>query len=72
MLQEFYVKDLIETIETDDIYNIMNKRMCKNLETSDEPLGPPDICYLVREVQNKSFLGIKSKKVSKTGAYHYV
>ena len=27
MLQEFFVKDLAETIENDDIYNIMNKRM---------------------------------------------
>lgn len=52
----------------------MNKRMlyCKNLETSDEPIGPLDICYLVRESQSKNFLGIKSKKVSKSGAYHYV
>ena len=74
MLHEFYVKDLNETLETDDIYNIMNKRMfyCKNLETSDEPLGPPDICYLVRESQGKGFLGLKTKKITKTGAYHYV
>ena len=74
MLQEFYVKDVNETIETDDLYNIMNKRMyyCKNLETSDEPLGPPDICYLVKESQAKGFLGIKTKKITKTGAYHYV
>ena len=27
MLQEFFVKDLAETIENDDIYNIMNKRI---------------------------------------------
>ena len=34
MLQEFFVKDLAETIENDDIYNIMNKRMikCKTIE----------------------------------------
>ena len=67
MLQEFYVKDVNETIETDDLYNIMNKRMyyCKNLETSDEPLGPPDICYLVKESQAKGFLGIKTKKITR-------
>ena len=74
MLQEFFVKDLAETIENDDIYNIMNKRMfyCKNLENSSEPLGPPDICYLVRESQSKSFFGLKSKKITKIGCYHYI
>ena len=74
MLQEFYIKDLIETTENEDIYNIMNKRMfyCKNLENSSDPLGPPDICYLVKEIQSKGFFGLKTKKITKTGSYHYV
>ena len=74
MLQEFYIKDLIETTENEDIYNIMNKRMfyCKNLENSNEPLGPPDICYLVKEIQSKGFFGLKTKKITKTGSYHYI
>jgi hypothetical protein len=74
MLQEFYVNDIEEINETDEIYNIMNKRIlyCKNTNTADEPYGPPDICYVVKESQSKNFLGFGSKKVSKIGSYHYV
>ena len=74
MLQEFSINDLQETIEKDELYAIMNKRMtyCKNLCVNEYSAGPPDICYLVRETFTKGFLGIKGKKANKTGGYHYV
>ena len=74
MLQEFSINDLKETIEKDELYAIMNKRMtyCKNLCVNEYSAGPPDICYLVRETFTKGFLGIKGKKANKTGGYHYV
>lgn len=74
MLQEFYINDIEEITENDDLYGIMNKRIfyCKNVSSTDEPYGPPDICYLVKETQSKGFLGLGSKKVTKFGSYHYV
>jgi hypothetical protein len=74
MLQEFYINDIEEINETDEIYNVMNKRIlyCKNTNTAEEPYGPPDICYIVKESQSKNFLGFGSKKVNKLGSYHYV
>lgn len=74
MLQEFCINEIEEIIENDDLYGVMNKRIyyCKNMNSSDEPLGPPDICYLVKETQSKSFLGIGGKKVNKFGSFHYV
>ena len=39
---------------------------------SEEPYGPADICYLVKETQSKGFLGIGGKKVTKYGSYHHV
>jgi hypothetical protein len=74
MLQEFNVTDFEEINETEEIYNIMNKRIlyCKNTNTADEPHGPADICYIVKESQSKNFLGFGSKKISKVGSYHYV
>lgn len=74
MLQEFYTNEIEETAESDDLYGIMNKRIyyCKNMTGSEEPFGPPDICYLVKESQGKSFFGFGTKKVSKYGSYHYI
>src|SRR5690349_17698193 len=74
MLKEFHINEIIEKQESDDLYGIMNERIpyCKNVETSDEPFGPPDICYIVKESQSKGFLGIGGKKTTKVGAYHYV
>jgi hypothetical protein len=75
MLQEFYINELIETIETDEIYAIMNKRIlyCKDdFQLPSEPYGPNDICYLVKESYSKSFLGIGGKKTTKIGAYHFI
>lgn len=34
--------------------------------------GPPDICYLVKEIKPKGIFGLSSKKMIKFGAYHYV
>ena len=73
MLQDFYINDIIETIENDDeLYSIMNKRIlfCKNLKINKFNGGPPDICYMVRENQTKSFF--KAKHGNKYGAYHYI
>ncbi len=74
MIQEFYPSEIEEIIEGEELYKIMNKRISysKNLLNSDEPFGPPDICYLVKETQSKGFLGIGSKKVTKYGSYHFV
>lgn len=74
MLQDFYVNETKETVETDDLYSIMNKRItvCKNFQIGEYNSGPPDICYIVRETQMKGFLGIGGKKLPKVGAYHYV
>ncbi len=75
MLQEFYINDVEEISETnDEIYTIMNKRIlyCKSTNMPDEPFGPPDICYIVKESQNKGFLSFNSKKITKIGSYHYV
>ena len=88
MLQEFYVKNLKETIENnDEIYQIMNHRMTyfsKNNNTNSQNqinkrkymdiLNIPDLCYLVKETQTKKILNIlsKNKKIVKTGLYHYV
>jgi hypothetical protein len=74
MLQEFHINEIEEIIENDDLYGVMNKRIyfCKNMNGSDEPFGPPDICYLVKESQSKGFLGIGGKKVTKFGSFHYV
>ena len=73
MLQDFYINDIIETIENDeDLYSIMNKRIlfCKNLKINKYNGGPPDICYMVRENQTKGFF--KTKHGNKYGAYHYI
>ena len=74
MIQDFQINDIEEHIEAEEIYNIMNKRIyyCKGLKEIEEPLGPPDICYLVKETQNKGFLGFGTKKNVKIGCYHYV
>lgn len=74
MLQDFQTNDVEEHQETEEIYSIMNKRIyyCKGLKENPEPLGPPDICYLVKETQNKSFLGFGTKKNVKIGCYHYI
>lgn len=74
MLQEFYISEIEEMTENDDLYGIMNKRIiyCKNMMESDEPFGPADICYLVKETSTKGFLGLGGKKVNKYGSYHYV
>ena len=88
MLQEFYVKNLKETLETnDEIYQIMNHRMTyfsKNTNTNSQNqinknkfidiLNIPDLCYLVKETQAKKILNIlsKNKKIIKTGLYHYI
>ena len=88
MLQEFYVKNLKETLENnDEIYQIMNHRMTyfsKNTNTNSQNqtnkkkymdiLNIPDLCYLVKETQTKKILNIlsKNKKITKTGLYHYV
>ena len=87
MLQEFYVKNLKETLENnDEIYQIMNHRMTyfsKNTTNTQNQtkqkkfmdiLNIPDLCYLVKETQTKKILNIlsKNKKIIKTGLYHYV
>jgi len=74
MLQEFFINEIEEIIENDDLYGIMNKRIfyCKNIDSSDEVFGPGDICYLVKETQSKGFLGMGGRKISKVGNYHYV
>ncbi len=75
MLQEFHINEVEEISETnDEIYTIMNKRIlyCKNTNMPDEPFGPPDICYMVKESQMKGFLNFNSKKITKIGSYHYV
>ena len=76
MLQEFYVKNLKETLENnDEIYQIMNHRMtyfAKNTNTNSQNnqtnknkfmdiLNIPDLCYLVKETQTKKILNILSK-----------
>jgi hypothetical protein len=38
----------------------------------DEPFGPPDICYIVKESQSKGFLNFNTKKITKIGSFHYV
>ena len=74
MNQDYYLNQIEEQIENDELYTIMNKRLlyCKNMETSEEIYGPPDICYLVKESQNKGFLGFGTKKVSRQGCYHHI
>ena len=86
MLQEFYVKNLKETLESnDEIYQIMNHRMTyfsKNANSQNhlnktkfmDILNIPDLCYLVKETQTKKILNIlsKNKKIIKTGLYHYI
>ena len=86
MLQEFFVKNLKETVENnDEIYQIMNHRMtyfAKNTNFQNhlnktkfmDILNIPDLCYLVKETQTKKILNIlsKNKKITKTGLYHYV
>ena len=88
MLQEFYVKNLKETLENnDEIYQIMNHRMTyfaksPNANSQNQTnkykfmdiLNIPDLCYLVKETQTKKILNIlsKNKKITKTGLYHYV
>ena len=76
MLQEFYVKNLKETLENnDEIYQIMNHRMtyfAKSTNTNSQNnqtnknkfmdiLNIPDLCYLVKETQTKKILNILSK-----------
>ncbi len=74
MLQDFQINEIEENQEIEEIYSIMNKRIyyCKCLKETEDPLGPPDICYLVKESQNKGFLGFGTKKNVKIGCYHYV
>jgi hypothetical protein len=74
MLQEFFINEIEETLENDELYVVMNKRIanCKNNMSIEDKFGQGDICYLVKEVQTKSFLGIAGKKISKIGSYHYV
>ena len=74
MNQEYFLNQVEENIESEELYTIMNKRLlyCKNLESSDETYGPADICYLVKESQNKGFLGLGAKKVSRQGCYHHI
>ena len=88
MLQEFYVKNLKETLENnDEIYQIMNHRMTYFAKSTNansqnqtnknkfmDILNIPDLCYLVKETQTKKILNIlsKNKKITKTGLYHYV
>ena len=86
MLQEFYVKNLKETLESnDEIYQIMNHRMTyfsKNANSQNQInkkkfmdiINIPDLCYLVKETQTKKILNIlsKNKKIIKTGLYHYI
>jgi tetratricopeptide (TPR) repeat protein len=74
MNQDYHINQVEEIIETDELYTIMNKRLlfCKNIETSEELYGPADICYLVKESQNKGFLGLGAKKVSRQGCYHHI
>lgn len=72
--QEYFLNQVEEIIDNDELYTIMNKRLlsCKNIETFEEIYGPPDICYLVKESHNKGFLGFGAKKASRQGCYHYV
>ena len=80
MLQEFQVKNILETPEnSDDLYQIMNHRMTyfskqSNSKNFLEILNMPDLCYLVKETQTKKLLNIlsKAKKITITGLYHYV
>ena len=80
MLQEFQVKNILETPEnSDDLYQIMNHRMTyfskqSNSKNFLEILNMPDLCYLVKETQTKKLLNIlsKTKKITITGLYHYV
>lgn len=74
MLQDFQINEIEEHQEIEEIYRIMNKRIyyCKGLKDNEEPLGPPDICYTVKESTNKGFLGFGNKKSVKIGCYHYV
>ena len=80
MLQDFQVKNIIETQENnDDIYQIMNHRLTyfskqSNSKNFFEILSIPDLCYLVKETQSKNFINIlsKSKKPIITGLYHYI
>jgi hypothetical protein len=76
MLQEFFINEVEENIENDELYTVMNQRInnFKNYLDKDEEntYGPGDICYLVKEIQTKGFLGLRGKKVSKIGSYHYV
>lgn len=69
MLQDFYIDNLIETIETDEIYSIMNKRLLyfQGNIPKEDLFGPADLCYLVKESVTKGFFGLKSKKSNKVG-----
>ena len=80
MLQEFQVKNIKETLESnDELYQIMNYRMTyfskeSNSKNYYEILKIPDLCYLVKEIQSKNILNIlsKAKKPIISGLYHYV
>ena len=74
MIQDFQISELEEIQEIDEVYKIMNIRIeyCKDLKDTNEPLGPADICYIVKENTNKGFFGIGTKKITKIGSYHYV
>ena len=74
MIKDFNISDLEEIQEFEDLYNIMNIRLnyCKNIFDINEPYGPADLCYIVKESKNKKFFGITSKKINKTGSYHYI
>lgn len=74
MIKDFHISELEEIQEIEEVYNIMNIRIkyCKNLMETDQPLGPGDICYIVKESTNKKFFGMGAKKVTKIGSYHYV
>lgn len=75
MLQEFHINEVEEHQDAENnIYSPMHLRIkyCKGLNINEEPFGPPDICYLVKESSNKGFLGFGSKKSLKIGCFHYV
>jgi len=74
MIQEFQINEVEELQDVEEIYSPMHKRIlfCNGLKINEEPFGPPDICYLIKESTNKGFLGFGSKKSVKIGCFHYV
>lgn len=65
------IRNTIEIIDNEqEVESILKIRV--NHIDKYPPLGLPDMCYLVKALQNKSVLSVHSEPPQLTGMYHYI